>query len=126
MKLTALRKLVPRTYRIFCHPEPPSLTPYIHFSFQPHTGQPAEPTHWAFIARENGALEIYSMPEFKISFLVKNFSLKPKVLIDHNTLASGPYNEYWARCLIDSWHGNINKCSVLGLVGLNPQDLNDL
>ena len=43
-----------------------------------------EPTQWALVARENGALEIYSMPEFKLCFLVKNLSLKPKVLSDQS------------------------------------------
>ncbi|XP_054164327.1 cleavage and polyadenylation specificity factor subunit 1-like [Oppia nitens] len=41
-----------------------------------------EPTYWLFIVRENGVLEIYSLPTFKITFLVKNFPMAPKVLVD--------------------------------------------
>ena len=47
-----------------------------------YEGWPAESTHWALVARENGYLEIYSMPDFQHSFLVKDFSLKPRVLND--------------------------------------------
>ncbi|CAG2109128.1 unnamed protein product [Medioppia subpectinata] len=41
-----------------------------------------EPTYWLFIVRENGILEIYSLPTFKLSYLVKNFPMGPKVLVD--------------------------------------------
>ncbi|CAG2173415.1 unnamed protein product [Oppiella nova] len=41
-----------------------------------------EPTYWLFLVRENGVLEIYSLPTFKLSYLVKNFPMGPKVLVD--------------------------------------------
>ncbi|KAF7493374.1 Cleavage and polyadenylation specificity factor subunit 1 [Sarcoptes scabiei] len=41
-----------------------------------------EPTFWLFIVRENGVLEIYTLPEFKLVYLVKNFPLGLKVLVD--------------------------------------------
>lgn len=41
-----------------------------------------EATYWLFIVRENGILEVYSLPTFKLSFLVKNFPMGPKVLVD--------------------------------------------
>ena len=58
--------------------------PSFHAASSPNPAPPTakEPTHWALIARDNGYLEIYSMPDFQHSFLVKDFSLKPRVLID--------------------------------------------
>ncbi|XP_022664949.1 cleavage and polyadenylation specificity factor subunit 1-like isoform X2 [Varroa destructor] len=41
---------------------------------------PADPTYWVFLARENGALEIYSLPDYKLCYFVKNFPLANKVL----------------------------------------------
>lgn len=41
---------------------------------------PVEATYWVFLARENGALEIYSLPDYKLCYFVKNFPLANKVL----------------------------------------------
>lgn len=41
-----------------------------------------KPTYWLFIVRENGVLEIYSLPNYKLSFLVKNFPMGQKLLVD--------------------------------------------
>ncbi|XP_027198651.2 cleavage and polyadenylation specificity factor subunit 1 [Dermatophagoides pteronyssinus] len=41
-----------------------------------------EPTYWLFIVRENGVLEIYNLPEFKLVYLIKNFPLGLRVLVD--------------------------------------------
>lgn len=41
-----------------------------------------EPTFWLFLVRENGVLEIYKLPDFKLVYLVKNFPVGTKVLVD--------------------------------------------
>uniref|UniRef100_A0A674GF05 Cleavage/polyadenylation specificity factor A subunit N-terminal domain-containing protein n=1 Tax=Taeniopygia guttata TaxID=59729 RepID=A0A674GF05_TAEGU len=35
--------------------------------------QSPEPSHWCVLARENGHMEIYQVPEWRLVFLVKNF-----------------------------------------------------
>jgi cleavage and polyadenylation specificity factor subunit 1 len=47
-----------------------------------HVIEEHDPTYWLFIVRENGVLEIYSLPAFKLSYLVKNFPMGPRVLVD--------------------------------------------
>ncbi|XP_077335360.1 cleavage and polyadenylation specificity factor subunit 1-like [Lithobates pipiens] len=42
----------------------------------------AEPTHWCVVVRENGIMEIYQVPEWRLVFLVKNFPVGLKVLVD--------------------------------------------
>ncbi|XP_071082054.1 cleavage and polyadenylation specificity factor subunit 1-like [Haliotis cracherodii] len=41
-----------------------------------------KPSYWAIMCRENGDMEIYSMPDFKLCFYVKNFPMGHKVLVD--------------------------------------------
>lgn len=41
-----------------------------------------EPTFWLFFVRQNGVLEIYTLPDFKLVYLVKNFPLGLRVLVD--------------------------------------------
>ncbi|XP_074427899.1 LOW QUALITY PROTEIN: cleavage and polyadenylation specificity factor subunit 1, partial [Larus michahellis] len=41
-----------------------------------------EPTHWCVLVRENGAMEIYQLPEWRLVFLVKNFPMGQRVLVD--------------------------------------------
>lgn len=43
---------------------------------------PNKPTYWLFVVRENSNLEIYSIPDFKLSFYVQNLCFGHKVLID--------------------------------------------
>ena len=40
------------------------------------------PTFWCVLCRENGVLEIYSIPAFTIVFCVRNFNMAPRVLVD--------------------------------------------
>ncbi|XP_074995638.1 cleavage and polyadenylation specificity factor subunit 1-like, partial [Calonectris borealis] len=47
----------------------------------PHQYKP-EPTHWCVLVRENGAMEIYQLPEWRLVFLVKNFPVGQRVLVD--------------------------------------------
>ena len=39
-------------------------------------------THWAFGLRENGNLEILSLPDFTLTYAVNNFPLMPNMLVD--------------------------------------------
>ncbi|NXD86553.1 CPSF1 factor, partial [Halcyon senegalensis] len=41
-----------------------------------------EPTHWCVLVRENGAMEIHQLPEWRLVFLVKNFPVGQRVLVD--------------------------------------------
>ncbi|CAG9764667.1 unnamed protein product [Ceutorhynchus assimilis] len=41
-----------------------------------------KPTFWLFVVRANSSLEIYSIPDFKMSFYVQNLCFGHKVLID--------------------------------------------
>ncbi|EMP27195.1 Cleavage and polyadenylation specificity factor subunit 1 [Chelonia mydas] len=41
-----------------------------------------EPTHWCVLVRENGAMEIYQLPDWRLVFLVKNFPMGQRVLVD--------------------------------------------
>ncbi|XP_064640599.1 cleavage and polyadenylation specificity factor subunit 1-like [Lineus longissimus] len=45
-------------------------------------------TYWAAVARENGLFEIYTIPDFKLVFLVKNFPMGHKVLVDSGSEGS--------------------------------------
>ncbi|XP_068855414.1 cleavage and polyadenylation specificity factor subunit 1-like [Aphelocoma coerulescens] len=54
-------------------PGPPEREP------PPHS---PEPSHWCVLARENGNMEIYAVPEWRRVFLVKNFSVGQRVLVD--------------------------------------------
>ncbi|VVD01045.1 unnamed protein product [Leptidea sinapis] len=41
-----------------------------------------KPTYWLFVVRDNGNLEIYSLPEMKLSFLVKDVCAGHRILAD--------------------------------------------
>ncbi|XP_030644756.1 cleavage and polyadenylation specificity factor subunit 1 [Chanos chanos] len=41
-----------------------------------------EPTHWCLVMRENGVMEIYQLPDWRLVFLVKNFPVGQRVLVD--------------------------------------------
>ncbi|XP_060948434.1 cleavage and polyadenylation specificity factor subunit 1 isoform X2 [Limanda limanda] len=45
----------------------------------------AEPTHWCMIIRENGVMEIYQLPDWSLVFLVKNFPVGQRVLVDSSS-----------------------------------------
>ncbi|XP_055694304.1 cleavage and polyadenylation specificity factor subunit 1 [Lutzomyia longipalpis] len=44
--------------------------------------QTSKPTYWLFVARANGNLEIYSMPDLKLTYLISNVANGNKVLTD--------------------------------------------
>ncbi|XP_041375883.1 cleavage and polyadenylation specificity factor subunit 1-like isoform X2 [Gigantopelta aegis] len=44
--------------------------------------QEVKPSHWCIITRENGVLEVFTLPDFKICYYVKNFPVGQKVLVD--------------------------------------------
>ncbi|XP_029637941.1 cleavage and polyadenylation specificity factor subunit 1 [Octopus sinensis] len=39
-------------------------------------------SYWVVICRENGVLEIYTLPDFRMTYYVKNFPMGQKVLVD--------------------------------------------
>ncbi|CAH2286336.1 cleavage and polyadenylation specificity factor subunit 1 isoform X1 [Pelobates cultripes] len=41
-----------------------------------------ETTHWCVLVRESGIMEIYQLPEWRLVFLVKNFPVGQRVLVD--------------------------------------------
>ncbi|NWY08125.1 CPSF1 factor, partial [Nothoprocta ornata] len=45
-------------------------------------GARAEPTHWALLVRESGAMEIYQLPEWRLVFLARNVAGGQRVLVD--------------------------------------------
>ncbi|XP_017276549.1 cleavage and polyadenylation specificity factor subunit 1 isoform X2 [Kryptolebias marmoratus] len=45
----------------------------------------AEPSHWCVIIRDNGVMEIYQLPEWRLVFLVKNFPVGQRVLVDSSS-----------------------------------------
>ncbi|XP_032324050.1 cleavage and polyadenylation specificity factor subunit 1 isoform X1 [Vicugna pacos] len=45
----------------------------------------AEPTHWCLLVRENGTMEIYQLPDWRLVFLVKNFPVGQRVLVDSSS-----------------------------------------
>uniref|UniRef100_A0A3Q3C8Z9 Cleavage and polyadenylation specificity factor subunit 1 n=1 Tax=Haplochromis burtoni TaxID=8153 RepID=A0A3Q3C8Z9_HAPBU len=49
------------------------------------TSSKAEPTHWCMIIRENGVMEIYQLPDWRLVFLVKNFPVGQRVLVDSSS-----------------------------------------
>ncbi|KAM4540065.1 cleavage and polyadenylation specificity factor subunit 1 [Odontesthes bonariensis] len=48
-------------------------------------GGKAEPTHWCLIIRDNGVMEIYQLPDWRLVFLVKNFPVGQRVLVDSSS-----------------------------------------
>lgn len=56
----------------------------------PHIINPTETetaiTYWIVICRENGLLEIFSLPEFKLVYMVRKFPLGYSTLMDTNPL----------------------------------------
>ncbi|XP_076157774.1 cleavage and polyadenylation specificity factor subunit 1 [Alosa pseudoharengus] len=41
-----------------------------------------DPTHWCMVVRENGVMEIFQLPDWRLVFLVKNFPVGQRVLVD--------------------------------------------
>jgi cleavage and polyadenylation specificity factor subunit 1 len=44
--------------------------------------QEVKPTYWILLTRDNGNLEIYTLPDFRLSYLVRNFGQGLRVLVD--------------------------------------------
>ncbi|KAF5272324.1 hypothetical protein FQA39_LY07925 [Lamprigera yunnana] len=61
---------------------PPPPKPKIFFNWWKKYLMEVKPTYWLFVVRENSNLEIYSIPEFKLSFIVRNLCFGFKVLVD--------------------------------------------
>lgn len=44
--------------------------------------QELKPTYWLLVYRDSGTLEIYSLPDLRLSYLIKNFGFGQQVLHD--------------------------------------------
>ncbi|KAM3850224.1 cleavage and polyadenylation specificity factor subunit 1-like [Diretmus argenteus] len=53
----------------------------------------ADPTHWCMIVRESGVMEIYQLPDWRLVFLVKNFPVGQRVLVDSSSGQSATQGE---------------------------------
>lgn len=55
-----------------------------------------KPTYWLLVYRDSGTLEIYSLPDLRLSYLIRNFGYGQYVLHDSmesTTLQTAPVNE---------------------------------
>lgn len=58
--------------------------------------QEIKPTYWLLVYRDSGTLEIYSLPDLRLSYLIRNFGYGQYVLHDSmesTTLQTTPVNE---------------------------------
>lgn len=58
--------------------------------------QEIKSTYWLLVYRDSGTLEIYSLPDLRLSYLIRNFGFGQYVLHDSmesTTLQSTPVNE---------------------------------
>lgn len=55
--------------------------------------QKVEPSFWLFLIRENGLMEIYTLPEFKLSYIVRGLGQGLRVLIDSLEAAPTPVSQ---------------------------------
>ncbi|XP_018335377.1 cleavage and polyadenylation specificity factor subunit 1 [Agrilus planipennis] len=62
---------------------PPPPKPKVFFNWWKKYFVEFRPTYWLLVVRENSNLEIYSVPEFKLSFIVRNLCFGYKVLVDN-------------------------------------------
>lgn len=95
---------------------PPPKPKVFHNWWKKYIVEP-KPTYWMFVVRENSNLEIYSVPEFQLCFIVRNLGFGYKVLIDSletvsllNVDGSSVYDSYLQ-------YGNQNVKEIL-MVGL--------
>ncbi|RWS28719.1 Cleavage and polyadenylation specificity factor subunit 1-like protein [Leptotrombidium deliense] len=78
----------------------------------------ATPTYWLFVVRENGVLEIYSLPDYKLVYYVKNFPMGPKVLVD--SIQSTDLNAPQSEAMLSLPTTREIFVSGLGLCGSRP------
>ncbi|XP_069051049.1 cleavage and polyadenylation specificity factor subunit 1 isoform X1 [Lepisosteus oculatus] len=72
--------------------EPARSTLFIH-SYREGALLKLEPTHWCVAVRENGVMEIYQLPDWRLVFLVKNFPVGQRVLVDSSSGQSAAQGE---------------------------------
>lgn len=61
------------------------------FSLEETCEEVVKPTWWCVACRDNGVMEIYTLPDFKLVFLVKNFNMAPRVLVDSGLATAARY-----------------------------------
>lgn len=67
------------------------MTPVLVFSVEDSYKEVVKPTWWCVACRDNGVMEIYTLPDFKLVFLVKNFNMAPRVLVDSGSTSAARY-----------------------------------
>nr|CAH7722934.1 unnamed protein product [Callosobruchus chinensis] len=60
----------------------PTPKPKVYYNWWKKYFSPNRPTYWLFVVRDNSNLEIYSIPDFKLSFYVTDLCFGHKVLVD--------------------------------------------
>ncbi|XP_046842270.1 cleavage and polyadenylation specificity factor subunit 1-like isoform X2 [Xenia sp. Carnegie-2017] len=83
----------------------------------PSTRTDIKPSFWCVVCRQNGALEIYSVPEFKLVFCVRNFAFAPKVLVDSGSIGSTGSSQSQEENLL------VKEILLTGLPDKNPKPL---
>lgn len=61
------------------------------FSVEESHEEVVKPTWWCVACRDNGVMEIYTLPDFKLVFLVKNFNMAPRVLVDSGSASAARF-----------------------------------
>ena len=61
------------------------------FSVEESGEEVVKPTWWCVVCRDNGVMEIYTLPDFKLVFLVKNFNMAPRVLVDSGSASAARF-----------------------------------
>ncbi|XP_041971473.1 cleavage and polyadenylation specificity factor subunit 1 [Aricia agestis] len=77
-----------------------------------------KPTYWLFVVRDNGNLEIYSLPEMKLSFLVRDVCAGHKILADSLESVPIPVNPEEEEEFISTHSANAEKLQEILVVGL--------
>lgn len=74
-------------------PEPQPTTPKRNFPWWHKLMQKVEPSYWMFLIRENGLMEIYTLPDFKLSYIVRGLGQGLRVLVDSLEAAPTPVSQ---------------------------------
>ncbi|XP_077982143.1 cleavage and polyadenylation specificity factor subunit 1-like [Glandiceps talaboti] len=85
------------------------------------TEEEIQPTFWCAMCRENGVLEIYNLPDFKLVFLVKNFPMGHRVLVDTFQVTSAAATS-GSSSTTEQLHEMMPQVKELYLVGLGHKN----
>ncbi|XP_047519601.1 cleavage and polyadenylation specificity factor subunit 1 [Pieris napi] len=77
-----------------------------------------KPTYWLYVVRDNGNLEIYSLPEMKLSFLVRDVCAGHRILADSLESVAIPLNPLEEEELTSGHSSSVDKLQEMLVVGL--------